>query len=130
MKQKTIFLVIALAATWVVSPAQTQDSKYPAQPSTARYGDPTSIARQYQDYLYGVVKSLNENELVLTKTKFGTDQTFKLNKKTKFTQNGKSSSLDKFSVGDKVWVDVEKDRKTGDLIAKKVVSGVDLPAGP
>jgi hypothetical protein len=130
MKQKMILLVVALAAAWVVSPAQTQDSKYPAEPSTARYGDPTSIARQYQDYLYGVVKSLNENELVLTKTKFGTDQTLKLNKKTKYVQNGKSSSPDKISKGDRVWVDVEKDKKTGDMIAKKVVSGVDLPAGP
>jgi hypothetical protein len=68
--------------------------------------------------------------MVLTKTKFGTDQTFKFDKKTKFIRNGETSSLDQFKVGDEVWVDVQKDKKTGDLIAKKVVTGADVMALP
>jgi hypothetical protein len=33
-------------------------------------------------------------------------------------------------VGDEVWVDVQKDKKTGDLTAKKVVTGADVTALP
>ena len=73
---------------------------------------------------------MNPNDLILTKTKFGVDQTFKINKKTKFTLDGKPSSFDKLKVGEGVFIDVDTDKKTGDLIAKKVVSGVDLPTIP
>jgi hypothetical protein len=54
------------------------------------------------------------------------DETFKLNKKTKFIHDGKSSSPDSVKVGDKVWVDARQDKKTGDSIARKVVSGTSL----
>jgi hypothetical protein len=84
---------------------------------------------KYQDLLYGVVKELNKDAMVLTKTQYGksqygTDQTFKFNKKTKFIHDGKGSSLKSLQLGDKVWVDVHEDKKTGDLIARKVVTGV------
>jgi hypothetical protein len=130
MKPKTILIVIVLGVTWLATPVAAQDDKNPPKTANARFGDPTSTARNYQGYLYGVIKELKENEMVLVKTKFGTDQTFKLNKKTKFSLNGKTSSLDKLNVGDKVWVNVQKDKKTGDMIAKRVVSGVDIPAAP
>ncbi len=131
MKLKTILTAIVLGVVWLAgSAAAQQQDKDPPKTGNARFGDPTSIARNYQDYLYGVIKELKPDELVLTKTKVGTDQAFKLNKKTKFSQNGKISSLDKLSVGDRVWVDVATDKRTGDLIAKKVVSGVDIPAVP
>ena len=68
--------------------------------------------------------------MILTKTKFGVDQTFKFNKKTKFILDGKPSSFDKLKVGEGVYIDVDTDKKTGDLIAKKVVSGVDMPSLP
>jgi hypothetical protein len=54
------------------------------------------------------------------------DENFKLNKKTKFIHDGKSSSPDAVKVGDKVWVDAQLDKKTGDSIARKVVSGTSL----
>ena len=131
MKLKIIFTAIVLGVVWLAgSAAAQQQDKDPPKTGNARFGDPTSIARIYQDYLYGVIKELKPDELVLTKTKMGTDQGFKLNKKTKFSQNGKISSLDKLSVGDRVWVDVATNKKTGELIAKKVVSGVDIPAAP
>jgi hypothetical protein len=81
---------------------------------------------KYQGFAYGVVKALNKDAIVLTKTNAGVDQTFKLNKKTKFLHDGKSSSLASVQVGDKVWVDGAADKKTGDLIARKVESGAFL----
>jgi hypothetical protein len=110
--------------------AAPQSDKEPITSSTGRFGDPTSIARQYQDFLYGVIKEKSPNELVLTQTKFGIDQTFKLNKKTKFIQDGKAGSFDKLKVGDRIYVDVDTDKKTGDMTAKKVISGVDIPSIP
>ncbi len=130
MKVQTILMAIALGIAGLAAPAAAQQDKEPPKASNARFGDPTSTARMYQGFLYGVVKELNEKEMVLTKTKFGTDQTFKFERKTKFIRNGKTSSFDRFKVGDQVWVDVQKDKKTGDLIAKKVVTGADVTALP
>jgi hypothetical protein len=81
---------------------------------------------KYQDYRYGVVKSLNKDAMVLTKTDAGVDETFKFNKKTKFVHDGKGSSLEALKLGNKLWVDAKEDKKTGDLIARKVVSGAFL----
>jgi hypothetical protein len=84
----------------------------------------------YQDYQYGVIKTKNANELILTQTKFGVDQSYKLTKKTKYIQDGKASSFDQLKIGDRIYIDVDTNKKTGDLIAKKVVSGVDVPSIP
>ena len=75
---------------------------------------------------YGVVKSVDKDGIVLTKTDAGMDETFKFTKKTKFVHDGKSSTLDSVKVGDKVWVDANQDKKTGDLFARKVLSGVSV----
>ncbi len=123
----TTTLAAACLATLAAAP---QSDKQPITSNTGRFGDSNSVARMYQDFLYGVIKEKNPNELILTKTKFGVDQTFKLNKKTKFIQDGKASSFDKLKVGDGIYIDVDKDKRTGDLIAKKVVSGVDIPSIP
>jgi len=80
----------------------------------------------YAGYRYGVVKTISGNEIVLTKTDAGMDETFKLNKKTKFIHDGKSSFLDSVKVGDEVWIDAHQDKKSGDSIARKVVSGASL----
>jgi hypothetical protein len=130
MKLQTIMTAIALGVACLAAPAAAQDDKNPPKSSNARFGDPTSTGRMYQGFLYGVIKELNQSEMVLTQTAAGTDQTIRLGKKTKFLQDGKTSSLDKFKTGDKVWVDVDKGKKTGELIAKKVVGGVDLVAAP
>jgi len=131
MKLRKILMATTIAAASMATlAAAPQNEKQPIVSDTGRFGDATSIARKYQDYLYGVVKEVNPNELILTKTKFGVEQAFKLNKKTKFIQDDKPSSFDKLKVGDRIYVDVDKDKKTGDLIAKKVVSGVDIPSIP
>jgi len=130
MKFLLIIMTAMLAGGWAVTLAAPQSDKQPIVSDTGRFGDASAIARKYQDYLYGVIKEKNPSELTLTQTKFGVDQNFKLNKKTKFIQDGKASSFDKLKLGDKVFIDVDTDKKTGDLIAKKVVSGVDIPSIP
>jgi len=88
-----------------------------------------TAGNKYQDFVYGVVKQLNKDAMVLTKTQYGrtqydSDPTFKFNNKTKFIHDGKDGSLDSLHLGDKVWVDAREDKKTGDLIARKVITGV------
>jgi len=126
-----VALVIGLMGFAVPSSAQkgsrgSSGSGYsPLQiPSTGANG-----GGKYQDFLYGVVKELNKDAMVLTKTQYGrtqygTDPTCKFNKKTKFVHDGKDSSLESLHLGDKVWVDIHEDKKTGELIVRKVVTGV------
>ena len=77
MKLRKIMIATTLAAACLATLAAAQQSdKAPIVSSTGRFGDPNSVARMYQDYLYGVIKEKNPNELILTKTKFGVDQTF------------------------------------------------------
>jgi hypothetical protein len=131
MKLRKVFVMATVAAACLATlAAAPQNEKQPAAPNTGRFGDASAIARKYQDYLFGIIKGKNPNDLVLTKTKFGVEQTIKLNKKTKFTQDGKASTYDKLKVGEGIYVDVDTDKRTGDMIAKKVVSGVDIPTLP
>lgn len=128
MKLQRIMMTAALAALCVATlAAAPQSDKQPIISKTGRYGDPNSVARKYQGYLFGIVKDVNANEIVLSKTKYGVDHPFKVTKKTKFTMDGKPSTFDKFKAGDGVYVEVDKDRRTGDDIAKKVAGGVDMP---
>jgi hypothetical protein len=113
--------ILALAATGLGQRTE------PRRPETARFGDPTSTARVFQDYFYGVIKSLDKKELVLDKTKFGIDQAIKLDSKTKYLHDEKPSSFDRLAVGDQVWVQVNTNKKTGELTAKKVLTGVVAP---
>jgi hypothetical protein len=105
-------------------------AQYPGngKPDNARFGDPTATGRFFQGLFYGVIKSLDKSELVLEKTKFGVDQPVKLNDKTKFVHDGEPSTFDKLKVGDQVWIQTKKEKKTGDLIAKKVFTGVVAPS--
>jgi hypothetical protein len=131
MKVQKILAIIVLAATCVGTVAAApQSDKQPIVSSTGRFGDPSGTAIMYRDYLYGVIKQLNPDEIILTKTKFGVDQTFKVKKKTKIILDGKASTLDKLKVGDKVYIDVDTDKRTGVLSAKKVVDGVVVPSIP
>jgi predicted DNA-binding protein (MmcQ/YjbR family) len=131
MKLRKILMTTTLAAAFLATLATAaQSDKQPVTSNTGRFGDPSATAIKYQGYLYGVIKEKNPNELILTHTKFGIEHAFKLNKKTKYIQDGKASSFDKLKVGDRIFIDVDTDKKTGDLIAKKVVSGVDIPSIP
>lgn len=122
MQNRTVFLssFVALLATAAAVSPQTRQT----EPETGRFGNPTSIARKYQSYLYGVVKKIDNAEMVLEKTKFGIDTTIKLNAKTKYVRDQKPSTLEKLGVGDQIFVDVKTDKKSGAMTAKKVVSGV------
>jgi hypothetical protein len=131
MKLQNILMTTAILAAGVATlAAPPQSDKQPIVSSTGRFGDPNSVARKYQNYLFGIVKEVNPNEVILTKTKFGVDQAFKFNKKTKFTLDGKPSTFDKLKVGEGVYIDVDTDKKTGELTAKKVASGVEMPPTP
>ena len=131
MKLDKIMMTAVLAAACVAAlVAAPQSDKQPVVSSTGRFGDPSTVAIKYRDYLFGIVKEVNANEVILSKTKFGVDQPFKFTKKTKFFQDGKPSSFDKIKVGEGVYIDVDTDKKTGDQLAKKVVSGVDMPKLP
>lgn len=124
MKARTILAGVLLVAGYSVAAwAQRADSA-PAAPSNARFGDPSITARNYQDYHYGVVKSVSDSSLICDKTEFGDDQPFKIDKKTKFTHDGKPSAASDLKAGDKVWVRIRTNKRTGEMAALKVVSGV------
>jgi len=95
-------------------------------PLTVRSEGMGTLGNNYKGFIYGIVKTVNKDAIVLTKTDAGMDQTFKFNKKTKFIHDGKSSSLESVKMGDKVWVDAAQEKKSGDSIAKKVVSGTSM----
>jgi hypothetical protein len=120
MSSKAIFLII-LTGMLISVPADAQQN--PPKSETARFGTPEAGGQAFQDYLYGVVKSISKTEMVLDKTALGDEQIFLLSPKTKFIRDGKPSSLEKFKAGDKVWVDKKKN-KVGDMLALKVLAGV------
>jgi hypothetical protein len=134
MKVRTAVIVMLLASAAAIpgnaaqqpgqEPNQPGRADAPAQPpDNARFGDPTDTARNLQNYVYGVVKSVEPAEMICDKTEFGDDQPFKLDKKTKFLRDGKASEATDLKAGDKVWVKIRKEKKTGDLVALRVVAG-------
>ena len=89
-----------------------------------------SLGGKYQNYIYGVVKKIKKDELILDKTVYGNDQVFKLQHDTKFIQNGKRSSLAQLKIGDMVWIDAKIKKKTDEKLARKVVTGVAATGAP
>ncbi|HXJ95394.1 MAG TPA: DUF5666 domain-containing protein [Terriglobia bacterium] len=134
MKVRAVMIAMLLAgAASVPANAAQQPGQEPNQPGradaptqppdNARFGDPTDTARNLQNYVYGVVKSVEPKEIICDKTEFGDGQPFKLDKKTKFLKDGKPSDATDLKAGDKVWVKIRKEKKTGDLVALRVVAG-------
>ena len=128
---RTISGVLVLVLLGFASPCIAQRGGHAAtggeeSPLAVRSTGTGTAGDNYAGFRYGVVKSIGGKEIVLTKTDAGLDETFKLNKKTKFVHDGKSSSPDSVKVGDKVWVDAHVDKKTGDSTARKVVSGTSI----
>ncbi len=105
-------------------PLAAQQTNQPQPPELGRFGNPTATARIYQGYLYGVIKKIDKQDLVLDKTYFGVPKTITINKNTKFIHNGKTGTLAQLKLGEDVYVDVKKNKKTGEMLAKKVVTGV------
>ena len=123
----TRILIVLLAVAGVAAQPVWAQRDQPQKSGTARFGDASSVASNLQDLFYGVVKGLDKNEMVLEKTKFGLDQTIKLNKDTKYVRDGKASTFDSLKVGEQVWLQIKTDKKTGDMTAKKVLTGVIAP---
>ncbi len=113
--------VILVAGILFVLPAGAQHE--PPKADTARFGAAEDVSRIFQDYVYGVVKSINKKELVLDKTAYGNGQVFHLSPKTKFFHDRKPSSPDQLKAGDQVWVEMKKD-KAGNMQARKVYRGL------
>ncbi|HEV2426087.1 MAG TPA: hypothetical protein VGZ29_14750 [Terriglobia bacterium] len=124
MKARTILVAVLLVAGCSMAAwAQRADSA-PAPPSNARFGDPSITAPNFQDYHYGVVKSVSDSSLICDKTEFGDDQPFRIDKKTKFIRDGKLSAANDLKPGDKVWMKIRTEKRTGEMTAQRVVSGV------
>lgn len=127
MENKVIRVLsyLLLCGGLAVSTAQAQTVQSINAPSaTGRWENAISVAGKYQNYIYGVVKKIEKHQIILNKTRFGNNQVFKLERKTKFLDNGKHSTLASLKVGDMVWVDAKIKKKTGEKIARKVITGV------
>src|SRR5208337_3353274 len=107
MHLRTICISATLCLVLAV-PVMAQEKIVKAE--TARYGDSSGTARKYQNLLYGVIKTLDANGMVLEKTKAGIDQTLRFQPKTKFIYDDKLSSREHLKVGDQVYVEVREDK--------------------
>jgi hypothetical protein len=121
--KRTSYLILAAILVLTSAPFAPAQRE-PRKPDTARFGDPTQLPRLYEDFIYGVIKKIDKNEMVLEKTKFGVDQTIKFDRKTKYLDDGKPAKWEDLEAGEQVWVDVKEEKKTGEMIAKKVLTGV------
>ena len=124
MRTRILLISLLVFGSLAAPPITAQDDKDTAKPNNARFGDPTSIGQKLKGDLYGVVKDIKPNEIILDKTKFGVDQTIRLEAKTKYFRDGKSGSLAQIKVGDPVYINGKTDKKTGVMTAKRVTSGV------
>lgn len=130
MKQQLIFLVLVIGMMGYAAPSlaqhggsRTNASEPESTPMGVQHIAPNAGSK-YQDYVCGVIKDVSKDEVVLTKTQLGSDQSFRFNKKTKFVLDGKGSSLGSLHLGDRVWVDFDEDKKSGEMFARKVIGGV------
>ena len=125
MKTNGIIACGMFACLLAAGTGQAQVYQSPQAPNaTGRLENSISIGGKYQNYIYGVVKEIKKNELILDKTTYGNDQAFKLEHNTKFIHNGKHSTLSELKIGDMVWIDAKVKKKTDEKIARKVITGV------
>ncbi len=123
--KRAVLTLVVVAGLGVLTPAMARAQEPPTAPGSGRFGNPDeSTSEIFKGYVYGVVKSVDPNELVLDKTKFGFDQTYKFDPKIKVVRDGRPSSRDTLKVGEPVYVQVKKEKRTGDQIAKKILAGV------
>ena len=113
---------------WAQQAGMRQTNSTPAQ--TGRFGNPSIFAMNYQNYFFGVIAKIEPHALVLDKTKVGVPQTIHLMRKTKYIRNKKKSSLSKLKVGDMVYIDLKTAKKSGDMYALKVISGMSATVAP
>lgn len=120
-----VLIYVVFAGTLVTGQVWAQVYHSTESPDAAgRLENAISVAGKYQNYIYGVVKKIGKDQIILDKTRFGDGQIFKLESKTRFIDNGKRSTKANLKVGDMVWVDAKIKKKTDEKIAKKVITGV------
>lgn len=121
-----VFAALPIVALFMAAPsaawAQRADD-LPGPPQNGRFGDPTLTDRNLQNFVYGVIKNIGSNEIVCDKTEFGDNQPFLIDKKTKYVRDGQSSTSSDLKIGDKTWVKIRKDKKSGNLTALVVITG-------
>ncbi len=120
-----VLIYVLLAGTLAAGQVWAQVYQSPESPGAAgRLENAISVAGKYQNYIYGVVKKIGKDQIILDKTRFGNGQVFKLERNTKFVDNGKRSTKANLQVGDMVWIDAKIKKKTEEKIARKVITGV------
>ena len=127
MRIRLIYIILCCSMEGMLAAglAQAQVYQAPQSPGAAgRLENAISVAGKYQNYIYGVVKKIGKDEIILDNTRFGNGQVFKLEHKTKYVDNGKPSTRTSLKVGDMVWIDAKIKKKTEEKIAKKVITGV------
>jgi hypothetical protein len=123
MKARIGLAVIVLAVFVPAVRAQRADQG-PTEPNNVRFGDPTATAHSLQGFFYGVVKSVAPSQIICDKTEFGDDVVFKVENKTKFYRDGQPGALSDLKVGDQIWLKIHRNKKTGEMKALRVVSGL------
>jgi hypothetical protein len=124
--QHLAFICLA-SLPMIVTPGAMAQTGKPKPPETARFGNPGGTVRNLEDLFFGVIKTMDKKEIVLEKTKFGTDQAIVLTEKTKFVRDGAPSKAEDLKVGEQVWVRMKPDKKTGEMRAEVVLSGIISP---
>lgn len=127
MKIKTTKVLIsaALASLLIAVAGWAQIVQSPSAPgATGRWENAISVAGKYQSYVYGVIKKIDKDKLIVNKTRYGNNQVFLLNHKTKFEDNGKHTKLSKLKVGEMIWIDAKLNKKKHERIARKIITGV------
>lgn len=127
MQTRRSNVLISVFFTGVLVAGQVWGQVYQSTESpnaAGRLENAISVGGKYQDYIYGVVKKIGKDQIILDKTRFGNGQEFKLETKTRFIDNGKRTTKANLKVGDMVWIDAKIKKKTNEKIAKKVITGV------
>lgn len=120
-----VLIYLLFAGTLGAGQAWAQVYQSTDSPGAAgRLENAISVAGKYQNYIYGVVKKIEKDQIILDKTRFGNGQVFKVERKTRFIDNGKRSAEANIKVGDMVWIDAKIKKKTDEKIARKVITGV------
>lgn len=119
-----IFFIGVLALGLTAAAGLAQEPPIIANPG--RFGNPNDLGAtlKYKDYIYGVLKKVDKDSLTVDKTPFGDGQVFIIGKKTKYVHNNKPSAWADLKAGDKIWINMKRNKKTGDLLAEKVVTGI------
>lgn len=125
IKITNVLISAMLGSLMVAGAGWAQVVQSPNAPGAAdRLENAISVAGKYQNYVYGVIKKIGKDEVIVNKTRFGNNQVFMLDHHTKVVKNGKHVKLAQLKVGDMVWIDAKLNKKKNEKIARKIITGV------